>query len=225
MPDHSKTAIHLTVDDRERSSPLVPIFEAMEDIALSVGRLRVGDYRADSSLLVERKTSTDLAASIRSGRLFRQAAVLARAPLVRACLIIEESGHHGERPAVPRRAVQGALITITLVYGLPVLHSLGPADSAHLIRCAARQLRRREARGPLRWVPRSSSDRRLRILMLEAVPNLGPRRAAALLDTFGSVEAIAAAPAEQLAAAPGIGPTISRRLKQIVSGPETRDDR
>ena len=48
--------------------------------------------------------------------------------------------------------------------------------------------------------------------MLQAVRDIGPVKARALLDTFGSPAAIADATLDDLAATPGIGPRTAARL-------------
>lgn len=209
----------IIVDDREADSAVLPALRAMEDVIVSIRRLDAGDYLVRGSLVVERKTGADLALSIRDGRLFRQACRLVRSSDERPCLIIE-ANDGSLRPAVPRHAVHGALVAITLVYGLPVLHSAGPLETARLIRIAARQLRRRDATGPLRQVSKAGSDRRLRMLMLQALPGVGRVRAAALLDELGTIEAVSTAPLDQIAVTRGVGPIMARRLKRILSGAE-----
>jgi len=45
------------------------------------------------------------------------------------------------------------------------------------------------------------------------LPGVGPKRRAALLRTFGSVKRVREAPVEQIAAVPGIGPSLAARIK------------
>jgi len=220
MPHEADDRVRIIADDRERSAGVIEALDAMEDVQLSIGRLGLGDYVVENGLLVERKTVLDLGLSIFDGRLFRQAGRLARARAMRPCLIVEGAPEDFDRAAVSRRSLQGALITATLVYGLPVLYASGPVETACLLRIAACQLRRREARGPERFCSKTGSDRRLRMLMLEAVPDIGPVRAEALVDAFGTIEAIATASVRDLATTAGIGPVIADRLKRIVSGGE-----
>jgi len=47
----------------------------------------------------------------------------------------------------------------------------------------------------------------------DGLAGVGPRRRAALLRTFGSVKRIREAPVEQIAAIPGIGPTLAAKIK------------
>jgi excinuclease ABC subunit C len=60
--------------------------------------------------------------------------------------------------------------------------------------------------------------RRARSSILETVPGLGPRRRAALLQRFGSVERIGRQAAEELAAVPGIGPRMAERILAAIHG-------
>lgn len=50
---------------------------------------------------------------------------------------------------------------------------------------------------------------------LEDVPGLGPARRKALLEHFGTIDAIAAAPEIELAAVPGIGPALAGRIRNV----------
>jgi ERCC4-type nuclease len=218
MSSPADDRVRITADDRERSAGVIEALDAMEDVQLSIGRLSLGDYLVEKTLVVERKTVPDLGLSILDGRLFRQVGRLARAPAMRPCLIVEGAPEDFDRAAISRPALQGALITATLIFGLPILYSNEPVETARLIRIAARQLRRRQSRGPERFCSKTGSDRRLRMLMLEAVPDVGPVRAAALVDGFGTIEAIATASVRNLATTPGVGPVIAERLKRIVSG-------
>jgi ERCC4-type nuclease len=218
MSSPADDRVRITADDRERAAGVIEALDAMEDVQLSIGRLSLGDYLVEETLVVERKTVPDLGLSILDGRLFRQVGRLARAPAMRPCLIVEGAPEDFDRAAISRPALQGALITATLIFGLPILYSNEPVETARLLRIAARQLRRRLSRGPERFCSKTGSDRRLRMLMLEAVPDVGPVRAAALVDGFGTIEAIATASVRDLATTPGVGPVIAERLKRIVSG-------
>ena len=220
MSSRADDRVRIIADDRECAAGVIEALDAMEDVELSIERLSLGDFVVEDGLLVERKTVLDLGLSILDGRLFRQAGRLTRAAAMRPCLIVEGAVEDFDRTAVSRLALQGALITATLLYGLPVLYSNDQRETARLLRIAARQLRRREARGPERFGSKTGSDRRLRMLMLEAVPDIGPVRASALVDSFGNIEAIATACVRDLATTAGIGPVIADRLKRIVSGGE-----
>ncbi|MFQ5519520.1 MAG: ERCC4 domain-containing protein, partial [Mariprofundus sp.] len=73
-----QSPIHIVVDDREQRSGMLEMLEASGSVSLSISRLTCGDYEVEDHLLFERKTLTDLAASVKDGRIFRQAYHLAR---------------------------------------------------------------------------------------------------------------------------------------------------
>lgn len=59
---------------------------------------------------------------------------------------------------------------------------------------------------------------------LDQVPGVGPTRKKALLETFGSLKGIAAASDEELAAVPGIGPEVVKRVRLVVRKPKPDGD-
>jgi len=56
---------------------------------------------------------------------------------------------------------------------------------------------------------------------LEDVPGLGPVRRRALLERFGTLDAVASAPADELAEVRGIGPALARRIHETLAGAGT----
>ena len=67
---------------------------------------------------------------------------------------------------------------------------------------------------------RAKRGKAMTVSALDAVPGLGPARRAALLKKFGSVKALSAASAEEIALVPGIGP----QLAETVAGALRRGD-
>ena len=57
----------------------------------------------------------------------------------------------------------------------------------------------------------------MQMLLLQSVPEFGPAKAAALLNAFGSLEAVFAAQAEELREVSGIGSKSAARLRWILS--------
>jgi excinuclease UvrABC nuclease subunit len=58
--------------------------------------------------------------------------------------------------------------------------------------------------------------------MLQSIPEVGPRRAQALLECFGSIEAVVCASIKSLAAVPGIGLPTARRIKWTLGAESQR---
>ena len=131
--------IDIVVDDREPESGAIDFLRSIAHVSVRIERLASGDYLADRRILFERKTLQDLARSIIDGRLFKQMVRLAKSKY-RAVLILEGTGKDAECLGVRREALQGALITISLILGIPVLRSMAPEETARLIAYAARQV-------------------------------------------------------------------------------------
>jgi len=211
-------ATRIAVDDRERSSGVAEALWQRPGVNVVVRRLQLGDYIVDSTLIVERKTLADFALSVRDCRLFTQVGRLTRQRQMRTCLILEGTPERYPRLAIPKPAFQGALITVTLVFGLPVLYSATPEETADLILYAANQLQRREVRPPRRRGFKVTGNRRRQILLLQAIPEIGPKKAELLLDAFGSPADIASAPIDALANVDGIGPKTARSIHRVFHG-------
>lgn len=205
-----ETSIVVEADDRERGSPTARALEAA-GFSVRFVRLKTGDYRIPPSLVVERKTFWDFRASLFDGRLFAQVARLSvSAP--RPLLLVE-----GMDRAVSMPSYRGALLTITGVFGVPVLFSSDAADSVQWIVGAARQFSQRRDRALPRpgWRPRGKRARQ--IFVLQGLPGIGPVRAEALLDRFETVRAILNASEAELRKVPGIGRRIARAVADLVT--------
>jgi ERCC4-type nuclease len=208
-------AFSMRVDDREVSSPVLAALRRHPEFRIQVERLTVGDYLIDDSLLFERKTLMDLAASIKDGRLFAQAERLASAG-PRGALILEGTAKDLTESRMRREAIQGALVTLTLFFGLPLLRARDPDESARLMLFAARQ-QRSFARGAIpRHGERPRGKARLQNHILQGLPRIGPERAKRLIEHFGSIEAVIAADAQALTAVPGIGDSIAETIRWAV---------
>lgn len=205
----------IEVDDRESAGAVLLVLRECGDFHVSVMRLPLGDYRVDGRFLFERKTLTDLVAAIKDGRLFRQALKLS-ATTMRPAIILEGTGRELAGSGMRWEAIQGALVTVSLFCGVPLLRTRTPEETVRTMLFAARQ-GRTFASGALRRRGRRPHGKRARQLyILQGFPGIGPERAHQLLARFGSVEAIARAPAEDLRSVEGIGERIAGALRWSV---------
>ena len=210
--------IPIFIDDRERASPLPAELARSGVFALEVKRLALGDYLVDGRFLFERKTLPDLALSIQDGRLFRQALRLAQSPL-RAGLILEGTAADLGGSEMRWEAMQGALVTLALFIGLPLLRCRTPAETARTFEFVARQGRAVAGGALPRRGRRPKGKAAWQRYLLQGLPSIGPARAARLLERFGTVEAVVTADAAALAAVPGIGANTARTLRWAVEEP------
>jgi len=207
--------LHVFVDDREVRSRVAALLEDMEDIQVTRKWLKTGDYLIEGRVIVERKRIPDFLSSLCDGRLFRQAAALAASGL-RALVILEGPGSEWRQSKLRREAIQGAMLTLGVIFDLQILRSRDEAETAQIIVFAAHQLRQ-SAHAALRrpgWRPRGKRSRQLYILT--SLPGVGATRAQALLKHFGSVEHVISASEVELLAVSGVGPHTAAAIQWAV---------
>ncbi len=207
--------ISILTDDREPAE-LLGALRALPGVAVSVARLPLGDVLVENQLLVERKTLSDFAISVIDGRLFSQASRMACCGK-RSLVILEGGASSLARTGLRREALQGALVTLSLIYGIPVLRSANVEETANLILFAENQ-RRAIAAGALhRCGYRPKGKRRRQLYILQGLPGVGPGRAERLLAAFSTVEGIIEAEPEALAEVRGIGKKTAAAIRWAVS--------
>ena len=215
--DEKTSRTHIIVDDREANCATVLALKKIEGVEVTIQRLPLGDYKIEDRLLFERKTLIDLTASIKDGRLFRQACRLASSP-IRSAIVLEGTSGDLKGSNMRREAIQGALITITIVLGIPLLRSKDARETARLMLYAARQVKSIESGALPRKVKRPKGKRKIQLYLLQGLPGVGPERALRLLETFGSEEAVFTASADELIKVEGIGKCTVKLIRWAVNG-------
>jgi ERCC4-type nuclease len=214
--DLNDEPVDVVADDRERVSGVIDSLRCIANVSVRIERLASGDYLADRRILFERKTLQDLATSIVDGRLFKQMVRLAKSTY-KAVLILEGTGKDAECLGVRREALQGALITISLILGIAVLRSMAPEETARLIVYAARQVASLGKTGYQRSGYRPKHKQGRQLYILQGLPGVGHERALRLLEKFGSVEGVMCAGRDELQAVEGIGAKTADRIRWAVS--------
>ncbi len=215
MPKGNVT-INIIADDREHKSEVIKSLMGIENVEVCIRRLSMGDYQIDNRLIVERKTLKDFAVSIIDGRLFKQTICLANYNS-KAVLILEGTAIDTVDLGMTREAMQGALITVSLILGIPVLRSKDPSETARLIVYIGRQIESMAGGGMQRHGYRPKTKRKRQLFILQGLPGVGSERAERLLAMFGSVEAAISASSSELQAVDGIGKSIAEKIKWAVS--------
>jgi ERCC4-type nuclease len=211
----SEPQVRVVADDRENAGGVIEELRARADVALEVRRLARGDFLVEENFAVERKTLKDFAMSVIDGRWFKQTAALAMG-MRRGVIILEGTPKTAGELGVPRNALQGALITVSVFYGLAVLRARDPAETTRLLVYLGRQSKRVATGALPRPGYRPKGKRARQLFILQGLPGVGPDRAERLLDHFGSVENVAIASLDELGAVNGIGDSTAARIRWAV---------
>jgi ERCC4-type nuclease len=214
--EKNNSHINIVADDRERKSDVIDSLLKIENVEVDIRRLSVGDYQIGRRVIIERKTLNDFAISVIDGRLFKQMIYLANSRS-EGVLILEGTAGDLVEIGVTREAMQGALITVSLIMGIPVLRSRNPAETAKLMVFIARQIKSISNGGVLRHGYQPKGLRFRQRYILQGLPKVGRDRADRLLDRFGSVEAVVTADIDDLQTVDGIGKNIAEKIKWAVS--------
>jgi DNA excision repair protein ERCC-4 len=210
-------SVQIVVDDRERPSGIPEELEKLTGAAVRIEHLTVGDYWIDGAVVIERKTAADFAQSLIDGRLFGQAKLMTTTPL-RAAYILEGSSAEWIGVGVSREAMQGALVTLMLIFDIPVFRSSAPAESARLIFYIGSQLAR--LRDPEHVPYRQAKAKRKKsrqLRLLQSLPGVGPDRAKGLLEHFKTVRACFSASRSKLMEVEGIGPKTAAAIDHVIN--------
>jgi DNA excision repair protein ERCC-4 len=209
--------VQIVVDDRERPSGVVAELEKLDGLVLKIEHLTVGDYCIDGAVLIERKTAADFAQSLIDCRLFGQAKRMASSSL-RPAYIIEGTSTEWSVLGVSREALQGAMVTLMLIFDIPVFRSADPTESARLIVYTGAQLVRLRDPAYLPYRQAKAKRKKTRQLrILQGLPGIGADRAKRLLERFGTVRACFDAAKSELMKVDGIGPKTAAAIDQAIN--------
>ena len=203
----------IIVDNRERNFELM---EGLEDneVSISFAQLPVGDYIISDRLCVERKTVRDFESSIMDSRLFEQADRLRQS--FEKPLLILEGGQ--EEFTMPRNAVVGAMLRLYTEYGVQLIFSSGHEETSYMLSKLAEKEQIVEKREPrLLGNKKAYNTYQWQILMLSAMPGIGPKLASSLIRHFKTLRNVATASVEDLMEIEKVGKKKAQRVYEILN--------
>jgi DNA excision repair protein ERCC-4 len=204
----------LLVDFSERHAAVLDLARASDDFDVQMVHLPIGDYFIGGGVIVERKTYADFATSLTDGRLFPQAATLARSPHRPVLLLEGPKPRH--MPDVHPHALKGALVSpgrdvaaastsrarsrrLHANLGVPCA-TAGAVGAGHLATLRSKT----ETPCLEETVPVAGS------------PRVGPALANQLMRQFGSIERVITAEETALMQIRGIGPKKAAQIRQLL---------
>ncbi len=210
------------VDSRELRSEVVKHLREL-GVEINVKNLEVADYVLSDRVAVERKTVSDFLDSIvQKDRLFSQIAKL-KSAYQRPLVIIEGGNLYGG--GLHPNAVRGAIASIVVDFGIPVIRTDNPKETAELMLAIAR--REQEEKGRIVTEHVAKTKRTLKEeqeYIISAISNVGGVIARNLLDHFQTIEKIATADEEELAKVPKVGKKTAKKIRRVMTTPYSEAD-
>jgi len=195
----------ILVDNREKSSSVMPFLLEAKDIQLDFQQLPIADYIING-IAIERKTVYDFKSSIMNKRIFEQLENLQQHPkhlLILEGILDEDLYTVG----MHENAFRGFMLSLALQYRVHIIFTHNAQDTAKYLLVLARKKEKsspsiRPSRFP--WTPEKQAQ-----YILEGFPNIGPIKAQKLLQKFKSLKKIFNADEESLK------PILGKRAKDF----------
>jgi Fanconi anemia group M protein len=200
-------------DSREGNSSVLRELDKL-DVEIKVRGLAVADYQVSDDVAIERKTVKDFTSSIMDKRLHKQAKELVE-NFKKPVMIIE--GDNLYSGFVHPNAVRGAIASIAVDFGIPIIPTRSEADTAAMItRIALREQGQERKAVQIRTEKKPVTTWEQQLYIVESLPNIGPVTARKLLEEFKTVKNIVNADEEELKKVEGIGNKIAKGIVSVV---------
>jgi Fanconi anemia group M protein len=210
-------AVEVVVDQRELDSAIARDLSTRDGIETRLETLSVGDYVVSDRVAVERKTVADFLDTLTGGdrSLFEQVGDMAR-HYARPVVLIEGDGLYEERNVHPD-AIRGALASLSVDFDASVLRTADEGDTADLLAVlAGREQTTNERAVSVHGEKSAKTLDEQQEYVVGAIADIGPVTARALLEQFGSVEAVMTAAEDDLREVDGVGEVTADRIRRVV---------
>ena len=209
------TEVVVIVDSRELNATVTRELSKLGALIRS-DILSVGDFVLSEKVVVERKEVDDFASSIIDGRLFEQSAKL-KETYQNPIMLIEGQTLTGSGRVRPE-AMMGAYASVLVDYGIPILWTQKPAETAQLMFAIARREQLQEKRAPrIMSAPKPTNLEDQQEFIVSSLPNIDRTRAKRLLNSFQTVQQVFTASKEELMSVSGIGEKISEEVRKVLT--------
>ena len=213
----SDEGTEIVIDQRELESTIARDLSTREGITTRLETLAVGDYVLSDRVAVERKSVADFLDTLVGGdrSMFEQVRDTARA-YARPVVIIEGEDLYGERNVHPN-AVRGALSSLAIDFDASVLRTEDEADTADLLEVIARREQEENDREVSAHGEKGAKTLgEQQEYVVSSIADIGPVTSRALLEHFGTVEAVMCAREEDLLEVSGVGQVTAERIREVV---------
>ncbi len=211
----------VVADERERASG-VPEELSKLNVRVYFSRLPVADYVLNPEVAVERKSVRDLVSSVYDSRLFYQSAKISAA-YAKPFLLVEGDSKEVESLARNLKSFYGAIANVTMAYGLRVLYTANPRETALAIAELLSHARAKPlARMPSELPPKAKTVPLQQLYLVSSMPGIGRKLAEKLLSKYGTPRRVMALTAGELALTQGIGWKKAEKIKVVLDAKFTK---
>jgi Fanconi anemia group M protein len=213
IPEENKILIF--ADYREKGSPVIKQLLDL-NVDLKLDKLEYADYLLSRRVAVEFKTVQDFVDSIMDNRLMEQIRELKR-QYERPVIIIEGIEDIYSVRNIHPNAIRGMIANIIVSYGIPLIYTKSPIETASLLFIIAKREQEFENREFMPHSDKRIADTKwLQEYIISALPGIGAVLAKPLLQHFKSIKNIVNASVDELKEVEGIGKKKAEEIRKIL---------
>lgn len=213
--DSALNVANLTVfaDYREKGAGIIKELSE-RGVKVELSKLDVADYLLSDRVAIEHKSIKDFVDSIVDGRLLSQLSSLKRyeRPLI---LLEGEEDIYSQRKIHPN-AIRGALSTILVSYGIPIVQTKNFKETASLFLIIAKREADPSKKDFTLHSAKPLSDKEAQEYVVSSFPGIGTTLAKPLLKKFKTIKSLVNADEKELKEVELIGEKKAKRIKELV---------
>ncbi len=203
---------HIVVDDRER---VIAKILHRKDVIVDIRRIEVGDFIISKRVVVERKTISDFVNSIIDRRIFKQIENM-KEFYERPIIILEGIEDIYSVRNVHPNAIRGAIASISVDYGIPIIRTSNAEETAEMLIAIARREQSEKKEISLhKKKPMTKAE--IQVYVVSSLPMIGPNTAKRLLEYFGTIENVFTANVDELMKVEGIGKEKAKKMRELIT--------
>jgi len=191
--NNNKEKPKIIADIFEKDSLILAELKSNQDIDLKITSLKIGDYQIGNTI-IERKTTNDFISSMLNKRLMDQ---LTQMQQYDEKILIIEGKLEDLYNKINPNAIRGFILSILTNYKINIIFTKDFLDTTnYLVTLAKQQLKPQTQISMHSRIPKTTEEQKQYIL--EAFPNIGPKKAKSLLKKFQKLNNIFNAKEEEL---------------------------
>ncbi len=176
----------VVIDSRESRTKVLRLLK--ESCEVEMIPLASGDYQISDDIIFERKSYNDLVSSIKDGRIFAQCKELKDA-FAQPAIILEGRRQFNKKyyqPYIDKNSYYGALLSVCIGFGIPIIPTDSAVETAHMIELAAKRIQKGESERKFRTNTRKKPKtiKEQQQFFLESLPGIGPGLAEKIAEKY-----------------------------------------
>lgn len=200
------------VDTRESGSLVLRELNEM-GVELRFKNLAIADFQISDEVIIERKTGKDFIGSILDKRLYKQAREMVES-FNKPVIILE--GEDIYSSSLHPNAVRGALASLAIDFGIPIIPTRSASETAAMIKRIAMREKKPKQEIPIRTERKPLTREEQQLYIIESLPSVGPVTARKLLEKFGSVKNVMNSTVEDMIQIEGIGKRTAEKIRNVI---------